>query len=393
MEKFLFYDILKEFSHLSGIPAHVIIDNKVEFTTLQHDALSDKLVQFSDSFDRNGVDIRVYNGIEYFARIMAEFDSVKAQIILGTAFRAHPISVGFKGSLVSAMLINSNMFKEYLLSLPTVREENFVRFVSIMSRMTGGSGVTSDVITHNDNPLRKKLDGELIEYVFDTRENELNPYAPEVERRIMEMVRSGDVDGCKRINVTFSTNAPGLQVKYLFKIVALVTVATRAAVESGVDSVQAYGLSDLYLTRLGNANTDKQVAEIARSVLPQFAQLVQKVGKTQDDGYSPHLSRAMKYIKTHLHFPLSLSVVAENVGVSEKYLSRLFVKYKQEKFTAYVNRQRVLEAKDLLVNTDMKLIDIAYSLAFVSESYFIKIFDDMVGMTPQKYRNKYKIGT
>lgn len=391
MDKALFFDILKEFSRLNGIPAHVISDDKVIFTTLSEGMLQDGIIEFAETLNKEGVDIRIYNDIEYFAKISAQFNKRNVSIILGAAFRSHPLSIGYNGTLVSEMLIGREKMKRFLLTLPTVREEQFVGYVDLISRAVGGGFVTADMIEKRENPFRKQLEGKLTKYVFETRENEFNPYSPEAERKILDMVTSGDVEGCKRIDVSLKLNVSGMEVKYLFKIVALITLATRAVTESGVDSVQAYGLSDLYLTRLGNAQTDKQVEEIARSVLPQFAELAKKAGLQKDDEYSHHLIKATGYIKTHLHFPLSLTNVAEYCGISEKYLSRLFVKYKKEKFTSYVNRQRVLEAKELLVNTDMKLIDIAYSLSFVSESYFINVFEKNTGMTPQKYRNRYKL--
>ena len=158
----------------------------------------------------------------------------------------------------------------------------------------------------------------------------------------------------------------------------------------GVSAERAYGLSDLYLAKLGRAETDRQIADIAKNVLPHFGRLIAQF-KTQDEEFSPHLAAAEKYIEQHLHFPLSLGDVARNIGVSEKYLSRLFAVKKKEKFTHFVSRLRVEEAKTLLARTDKKLVDIAYSLAFASESYFIKVFSDITGMTPREYRDRHRL--
>ena len=45
----------------------------------------------------------------------------------------------------------------------------------------------------------------------------------------------------------------------------------------------------------------------------------------------------------------------------------------------------------MLSRTDKKLVDIAYSLAFASESYFIKVFSDITGMTPREYRDRHRL--
>lgn len=390
MEKEIILDVLKQFNFYNGIPFFLMSENELKYSSLSDKILQEGITDFFCIFNKDKVEVRKFNKIEYFASIPFNHDNITEHIIIGACYTAHPINIGFKGRLALERLVKHEHIAEILVNISTLSESDFLNYVNTISRLLGNVSVDDSSII-SGSLLQSELDKQLAEYIFETRENELNPYLPESERKVMDMVKAGMVEEVKKFRASRTLNSTGLEVKYLFKIVALVTVATRAALESGVDKVEAYGLSDLYLAMLSNATNDKLVSDIANNVLPHFAELVRKnLEGDKETGNSYHLIIAENYIRTHLHFPLTLSSVAENVGISAKYLSRLFVLYKKEKFTKYVNRLRVNEAKELLVNTNRKLVDIAYSLAFVSESYFIKVFESICGLTPQKYRNKYK---
>lgn len=390
MKREIILDVLKQFNYYNSIPIFIVSEGKLVFSSLADKVLHGNISEFLSLFNKDKVDVRKFNKIEYFASIPYCHDDNVDYIIIGACYTAHPINIGFKGRLALEHIVKHEHIAEILVNMSTLSEKDFLKYVSTISQIVGNVSVDDSNII-SGSLLQSELDKQLTEYIFETRENELTPYLPESERKVMDMVKAGMVEEVKKIRTSLTLNSTGLEVKYLFKIVALVTVATRAALESGVDKIEAYGLSDLYLAMLSNATNDKQVSDIAKNVLPHFAELVRKnLADDKEMGHSYHLMIAEKYIRTHLHFPLTLSMVAEHVGISAKYLSRLFVLYKKEKFTKYVNRLRVSEAKELLVNTNRKLVDIAYSLAFVSESYFIKVFESICGLTPQKYRNKYK---
>lgn len=386
----LLTDIVTEFYGYNNVPVW-IIDNDIAFTTLDGAIVSDEAREFLREFPKDKISVNSLNELEYYISMPCRFaeTSVNSVLVVGS-YCIHPINANYRGRLAAACLIRREKLREYLLSTPPIDKTKLLSYANLLARLTDNPPISSLPTVDGAHSLKRLLDRDLTEFNFTNAENEILPYSPESERRLLDMVKAGDVDSLCKVNTSYYSDKAEFEVKYLYKIIALITLATRAAIEAGADTVDAYGLSDLYLKQLELAKTDKQVSQIAKDVLPHFAELVNKSnGKTEKE-FSRHLSKAEKYIKTHLHFPLSLQQVAEAVGINDKYLSRLFVKCKGEKFSHYVNRRRVNEAKELLVNTDLKLTDIAYSLAFVSESYFIKVFNDIVGTTPQKYRDRFR---
>lgn len=198
MDKELFYDILRTFGELSGIPAFVINEAKVEYTTLREGLLDENAIKILGSFDKGNININIYNNIEYFASMPIKLDGRPMNVVL-VAFRSNPITVGFKGRLVTNGIVCHDRMKEYLLSLSTVRDTQFVEYADMISRIAGGERVTIDMMKLSENPFRKYIDEKLVEYVFETRENELDPYAPEAEQKIMDMVKAGDVENLKKL--------------------------------------------------------------------------------------------------------------------------------------------------------------------------------------------------
>jgi YesN/AraC family two-component response regulator len=70
----------------------------------------------------------------------------------------------------------------------------------------------------------------------------------------------------------------------------------------------------------------------------------------------------------------------------------LSVQFKKETgiaLTHYINAQKIEEAKRLLRDENMPLAVIAATLAYASQSYFSKIFQEITGETPRRYRENH----
>lgn len=91
------------------------------------------------------------------------------------------------------------------------------------------------------------------------------------------------------------------------------------------------------------------------------------------------------YIDADLSF--SLSDISRELDLNPTYLSREFPKYFDNmSYGEYIRKLRVEKAKDLLVNTNYKLTQIAYLSGFSDQSHFTKIFKEIMGESPSNYR-------
>jgi AraC-like DNA-binding protein/CheY-like chemotaxis protein len=109
------------------------------------------------------------------------------------------------------------------------------------------------------------------------------------------------------------------------------------------------------------------------------------------DVLPPHTGALAKRAIACLHEnyarPLSRWEIAEAVGVSEDYLSRVFNRELGISPWEYLNRYRVLQAKTLLGQTDTSIQTIARQVGFNDQSYFSRVFRKLTGVSPQAFRN------
>jgi len=107
---------------------------------------------------------------------------------------------------------------------------------------------------------------------------------------------------------------------------------------------------------------------------------------------NPHISNLEKLIidnSRYLDPNLSLESVANEIGLSKSYLSRIINAELQTNFNDYVNSFRVAEAKNLLLNpqfSNYTLVSIGLEAGFNSKTTFNTVFKKQTGLTPSQYR-------
>lgn len=98
--------------------------------------------------------------------------------------------------------------------------------------------------------------------------------------------------------------------------------------------------------------------------------------------------KAMVYIHRHYAEPFSRQVMARQLGLSERYLTRCFHKEMNITPVEYLNRYRLKEAKALLGN-GANVTKTALAVGFSSVSYFTRLFEKEVGVSPGTYRHSH----
>ena len=83
--------------------------------------------------------------------------------------------------------------------------------------------------------------------------------------------------------------------------------------------------------------------------------------------------------------PLTITVMAEQFHMSEKYFSRYFRIATGQNFTAYLNAVRIEKAQALLLETDETVLEIAFSCGYENVSYFNRVFRRQTGYSPLQY--------
>ena len=97
-------------------------------------------------------------------------------------------------------------------------------------------------------------------------------------------------------------------------------------------------------------------------------------------------ARITAFINENLHRGITLKVLANFLGYSEKYCSNLFCRVMGEPFSKYLRRQRIERASALLTTTEHKLAHIASLLGFSDQFSFSHFFKRATGQSPKHIR-------
>jgi len=100
----------------------------------------------------------------------------------------------------------------------------------------------------------------------------------------------------------------------------------------------------------------------------------------------PAISRARQFIAEHQGDDLSLAEVARAVNTSTFYFCKLFKKATGLNFTEYLSRVRIEKAKNLLLNPNLRISEIAYAIGFQSLTHFNRVFKKITGESPTEFR-------
>ena len=105
-------------------------------------------------------------------------------------------------------------------------------------------------------------------------------------------------------------------------------------------------------------------------------------------GIAPYkLRRTLAYIQAHLEEPVSLVTLAAVAQMSSTHFAHLFKHATGLAPHQYVLRCRMEQAKRLLAETDLSLMDIVHQVGCADHSHFTALFRKHVTMTPKAYRN------
>lgn len=102
------------------------------------------------------------------------------------------------------------------------------------------------------------------------------------------------------------------------------------------------------------------------------------------------LKNILEYIEKKYDTEISIKYAASICGFSESHFMKIFKSFTGKSFTQYLNDYRLEVALNLLINSDLKIIDIAENIGFNNFSYFIRAFSKRYNVTPSEFRKKNK---
>ncbi|MGN0141812.1 MAG: response regulator [Roseburia sp.] len=98
------------------------------------------------------------------------------------------------------------------------------------------------------------------------------------------------------------------------------------------------------------------------------------------------IKQAVEYIEANYAKDLNMAVVSNYISMNYSLFSYSFKQYTGSNFVNYLKDIRMREAKKLLAETDMRIIEISQEVGYDNEKHFMKIFKASCGVSPSEYR-------
>ena len=160
--------------------------------------------------------------------------------------------------------------------------------------------------------------------------DEIKHREPTEELLFYRAVASGDIKtvkkNCERQRFTecdgvgvLSKNAV-TNMKYHFVITT--AMITRLCKQNGMEMEQAFRLSDFYIQKLDGIHTVEEVQSLHDEMVMDYTEKMRRYFR--DNTYSKHINASKEYIYSHIKERITIEDLADSLGVSARYLTRLF---------------------------------------------------------------------
>lgn len=135
---------------------------------------------------------------------------------------------------------------------------------------------------------------------------------------------------------------------------------------------------------LADAVADQMVYTAARE-----ASAAQRVSLQSRKGMrNAHLSKAIERMQGALEEPVSPSVIAREIGISTRQLERLFGKFLNTSPKKYYMELRLERARNLLIQTEASVMDVALACGFESSGHFSRVYRGFFGVSPSQQSDR-----
>ena len=216
-------------------------------------------------------------------------------------------------------------------------------------------------------------------------------YPYDLECQLIAKVKIGDRTGAREIlnsllgKIMFHN--PGNVNLLKARLVELLSVLSRAAAQGGVDINILLNKNLGYINKVLTIDTQEDICIWISHALDEF---IESVYSSQDIKKMSQLKPAIEFMQYNYASPLTLADIAKAAHLSVSRLAHLFREQMGVTIVDYLTNIRINHAKRMLLTTEHNCTRICYDVGYNNQSYFTRVFKQIVGLTPREFRNQNK---
>lgn len=280
--------------------------------------------------------------------------------------------------------------EEVLEDIPCIPPERVTKLSTLLFMAIG---FVNNVKIYHEQLKTKTSDeiqgniGELLKELKAQSDEDDKSYPFEKENELIQAIIDGDKDNSNRIlndllGYIFFYSGGKFEI-IRARVVELLVLLSRAAVEGGADEEHIFSLNAGYFEEINHIST---LDELCLWLVGIMNKLTDYVFRFIDVKHVDIIRKSVDYIRRNFAKKITLEDVASFVYLSPSYFSKVFKDEMELNFNAYLNKIRIEKSKQLLANDTVKLVDVSGLVGFEDQSYFSKVFKKLTGQTPGKYR-------
>lgn len=239
---------------------------------------------------------------------------------------------------------------------------------------------------------RMKLGEESILFIEEVQPEQGVPqhYPEALEQQLLDALKLADREQAEQLLPQLIAAVAAderTHEAYFMSFVRLLLQMLQAVKDSGINPSRLYAAEQDLLIQLFHLTTAKQVEQWFQHTV--ISPLLKHLEQRRDEQYQSISGEIIRMIENSFDTDLTLEVCARRINYSPNYLTKVFRKETGVNFSDYLLEYRMKMAKKWLVETDMKIAEIAEKLKYNTPANFIRYFRKLDGCTPGQYRENY----
>ena len=217
-----------------------------------------------------------------------------------------------------------------------------------------------------------------------------NSYPIELEKELQKSIAEHDsIQSRELLNkllgqIFFYSNGDLKIIKA--RVLELIALLSRSAIEGGADIQQIFNLNNNYISEIESFDTLEKLSIWLSGIISRFVSYVFEFSAVK---HSDVIYKITAYIKANYMKKISLADISEHVFLSKMYVGKIFKDEMKISLPEYINKTRIEKSKVLLLDSSLSIADVANLVGYEDQSYFSKIFKNITGVSPGKYKEKH----
>ena len=231
--------------------------------------------------------------------------------------------------------------------------------------------------------------GSVIQYSSVAKSDQVYYFPIELEVRLIRYFKAGELENViKAFNYIYEENvtrrhlSPDI-LKLLFS--NMIGVVVRVIIDELKTDYKSVFREDFNPNSyLNDCNTVDEIKDRLIRIFTNLCNFINNNKKSHNTGLANNIENFIK--KRFKDQNLCLQMISEEFNISVPYLSRFFKEQTGENLNSYLNNIRIEKSKELLVNTDMTISEVAKNVGFTNNSSFIRVFKKHTSTTPGSFK-------